>query len=62
MKAWGDLKHNFVQSLPSCTEDWLRQPLIMNSLFLTEEGVMLGKRTRLKWVDFDRGEVWLRSN
>ena len=57
MKAWWDLKHNLVQSLPSCMEEWLCQPLIMNPLFLSEEGGMLGKRTRLKWADFDRGEA-----
>ena len=38
-------------------EEWLCQPLIIDPLFLTQEGVMLGKRTRLKWVDFDGGEV-----
>ena len=54
MKAWWDLKHNLVQSLPSCTEEWLCQPLTMNPLFLLEKGVMLGKRARLKWDDFDR--------
>ena len=58
MKAWWELKHNLVQSLPSCMEEWLHQPLIMNPLFLSKEGVMLGsKRTRLKWANFDRGEV-----
>ena len=31
--------------------------LIMNPLFLSEEGIMLGERTRLKWVDFDGGEA-----
>ena len=57
MKAWWDLKHNLVQSLPSCTEEWLCQILILNPLFTSEEGVMLGKRTRLNWVDFDKGEA-----
>ena len=55
MKAWWDLKHNLVQSLPSGTEEWLCQPLILNPLFTSEEGVMLGKITRLNWVDFDKG-------
>ena len=57
MKAWWDWKHNLVQSLPLCTEEWLCHPLIMNPLFLTHRGAMFGKRTRLKWVDFDKGEV-----
>ena len=57
MKAWWDLKHYLVQSLPSCKEEWLRQPLILNPLFTSEDGVMLGKRTRLNWADFDKGEA-----
>ena len=62
MKACWDLKHNLVQSLPSCMEEWLRQPLVMNPLFLSKRGEMLGKRTRLIWTDFDRGEVGLVRN
>ena len=57
MKAWWDLKHYLVQSLPSCKEEWLRQPLILNPLFTSEDEVMLGKRTRLNWADFDKGEA-----
>ena len=52
MKAWWELKHNLVQSLPSCMEEWLCQPLIMSPLFLSEEGGMFVKRTSLKWADF----------
>ena len=62
MKAWWDLKHNLVQSLPSCMEKWLRQPCMMNPLLLLEERGILGKRTRLKWADFDIGEVGLVRN
>ena len=57
MKAWSELKLSLVQSLPSCMEEWLCHPHIMSKLFLTKEGVVFGKRTMLKWADFDRRKV-----
>ena len=34
----------------------------MNQLFLLEEEVTLGKRTRLKWADFDKREAESMGN